>query len=197
MSVASTRISSAGSRGLEALTLDVVRDFGPVVSVACCHAFAGRADIVTRMGRTLAERGTPTLMIDADHTAPDFHNHFGLPATPGLLQLPGMHVDRPFMPLHEIEVGLWVLASGLEAASDRPLSGIPGVQEVIRKLASDGTVVLVAAPPPGDRDTGTHRVADPTLLVVRRGVTGKQELANAASLCRKSGTTLAGVVIAS
>lgn len=179
--------------------MKVVRDFGPVVCVACCHSFADRAGLVARMGRALAERGTPTLMIDADHIEPDFHNHFDLPATPGLVQLPELHVDRPFMPLHEIEVGLWVLTSGLEAACATPLGAIPGVPEAMRELASDGTAVLVAAPPLDSDGSGASMcsVADATVLVVRRGVTGKQELADAAELLRNSGSPLAGVVIAS
>ncbi|HEX9092902.1 MAG TPA: hypothetical protein VF902_02865 [Coriobacteriia bacterium] len=176
-----------------------VSDHGRVVCVTCCHAYGGRTALVARMGRSIAEQGMPVLLVDADHSEPDLHSHFGFPAAPGLLQLLESRDEAAPDAILEAGTGLRVLPSGLEHPSSEAPQGWAEAIPTIRRLAPEPTVALVVLPPLLTDAAGATGCcgADAAILVVRKGVTGKNDVVLASRLVAETGTPLAGVVVAS
>jgi tyrosine-protein kinase len=167
-----------------AVQLAAPPDQGQMILVTSAVHGEGKTTVTARLGRALAQAGHRTLVISADLRWPDLHEHFSLPAAPGLNDVLALveraGVSRQLLPAtaHSIQLRgsdagqpkLDVLTSGRKTVDPARLLSSPATAEFFDYVRDfDYDYVLVDVPPLlGIADAqGLARQVDRVLFVSR------------------------------
>lgn len=165
------------------------------ILVASAIPREGRSTVAVNLAATLARQGKGTVLIDADLRLSELQRTLGVEPRPGLSEAlaGGIEVDRA---LRRVDPpGLYFLAAGARTTNPVPLLEAPRFVSVLQELReSFEWVILDSAPlnPLADSQC-VASVCDATLLVIRWGVTPRNELEHAMNVL--DGNTLLGIVI--
>lgn len=161
----------------------------------------GKSTSAANLAVTLAQQGTPTLLVDADLRKGLLHHVVGGQKEPGLTHVLLGHASLE-QAVQQVAVGdsgvpLSFLPAGVFPPNPAELLGSPRMRELMAQLrARYGAIVLDAPPLLHVTDAAVlGGMADSTLLVARAGSTEKMALRNAAGRLELLRATLGGVVL--
>jgi succinoglycan biosynthesis transport protein ExoP len=157
----------------------------------------GKSTVTANLGIALAQTGQQVVLVDADLRKPTLHKLLGLQQRVGtttvLLDQTSVHdaVQHlgPDMPA--------VLTSGQLPPNPSELLGSRRMAELLTELRSAFDVVLIDCAPllPVTDPMVVSQFVDGLMLIVRAGVTTKDQVAAARAACGKAGATLFGTVL--
>ena len=168
------------------------------IQVTSAQAGEGKTSTVVNLAVAFAQAGEKVIVIDCDLRRPRLHEYFGLDRHLGFTSV--LLNDRSLeevvrqAPNHE---NLQVLCSGPLAPNPSELLGSERFAEIVRKLSTDHTVVLIDSPPvlPVTDALVLSRVADATIVVATSGVSSKRRFARSVESLRQVGAPLVGSVL--
>ena len=161
----------------------------------------GKSTSAANLAMTLAQQGTPTLLVDADLRKGMLHHMLGAAKEPGLTQVLLGHVSLDEavqqLPAGDGEMPLSFLPTGVFPPNPAEMLGSPRMRELLRELRERyGTIVLDAPPLMHVTDAAVlGGMADSTLLVARAGSTEKDALRHAAGRLELLRAPVGGVVL--
>lgn len=172
---------------------------GPrVIVLTSAHPGDGSAAVAGNLALALAQQGAPTLLVDADLRAGVLHDITGAAAAPGLTDVltgDGTMDDAA----HPVEGGSGLRILPIGRRPDRPgeLLASERLSGLLRSLREHYRFVILHAPA---LDLATDAallgtLADTTLIVARSGATERAALEQAATVLRRLGVAVGGIVL--
>lgn len=161
----------------------------------------GKSTSAANLAVTLAQQGTPTLLVDADLRKGMLHHMLGADKEPGLTHvlLGKVPLDAAVQQLEVAEGGvpLSFLPTGVFPPNPAELLGSARMRELLAELRGRyGVIVLDAPPLSAVTDAAVlGGMADSTLLVARAGSTEKEALRHAAGRLEVLRAPVGGVVL--
>lgn len=183
------------------LTFAGVNGAPQVLVVTSAMPGDGKSTSAANLAVTLAQQGTPTLLVDADLRKGLLHHMMGARKEPGLTHvlLGRASLDEAvqLLPAGEGEVPLAFLPAGVFPPNPAELLGSPRMRELLAQLRQRyGVIVLDAPPLMHVTDAAVlGGMADSTLLVARAGSTEKEALRHAAGRLELLRAPVGGVVL--
>ncbi|MBL8778078.1 MAG: polysaccharide biosynthesis tyrosine autokinase [Acidimicrobiales bacterium] len=168
------------------------------IQVTSAQAGEGKTSTVVNLAVAFAQAGEKVIVVDCDLRRPRLHEYFGLDRHLGftsvLLNERGLDEVVRAAPGFE---NLQVLCSGPLAPNPSELLGGERFAEIVRKLSTDHTVVLIDSPPvlPVTDALVLSRVADATIVVASSGTSSKRRFARSVDSLRQVGAPLVGSVL--
>jgi capsular exopolysaccharide synthesis family protein len=159
----------------------------------------GKSTSSANLALTLAQQGTPALLVDADLRRGTVHRLFGLPQEPGLTHVLLGHATLDDA-IHKVQLEdgqtLHVLTSGVFPPNPAEILGSERMSGLMSELRDRfGTVVFDAPPLNLVTDAAILATkAEGTLLVTRNGITDKRALHHAAHQLHQVNAPVSGVV---
>ncbi|MCB1004017.1 MAG: polysaccharide biosynthesis tyrosine autokinase [Acidimicrobiales bacterium] len=168
------------------------------IQVTSAQAGEGKTSTVVNLAVAFAQAGEHVIVIDCDLRRPRLHEYFGLDRHLGFTSV--LLNERSLEEVVRSAPGLdnlQVLCSGPLAPNPSELLGGERFAEIIRKLSTDHTVVLIDSPPvlPVTDALVLSRVADATIVVAASGVSSKRRFARSVDSLRQVGAPLVGSVL--
>ena len=158
----------------------------------------GKTTVTSNLSVILSQRGTRTLLIDADLRRPNVHHRFGLNGKLGLSTiLSGQTtLEESVQKVPEVP-GLDILASGPVPPFPTEMLSSETMIELLRHAGEIYTHVVIDSPPILSVTDGVilSREADAVVLVVRHGKASKHIVRRARDLLFRSSAPLAGIVL--
>jgi succinoglycan biosynthesis transport protein ExoP len=183
------------------LTFAGVNGAPQVLVVTSAMPGDGKSTSAANLAVTLAQQGTPTLLVDADLRKGMLHHMLGARKEPGLTHvlLGRASLDEAVqqLPAGEGEVPLSFLPAGVFPPNPAELLGSPRMRELLAELRQRyGMIVLDAPPLMHVTDAAVlGGMADSTLLVARAGATERDALRHAAGRLELLRAPVGGVVL--
>ena len=168
------------------------------IQVTSAQAGEGKTSTVVNLAVAFAQAGEKVIVVDCDLRRPRLHEYFGLDRHLGFTSV--LLNERNLDEVVRVAPGfdnLQVLCSGPLAPNPSELLGGERFAEIIRKLSTDHTVVLIDSPPvlPVTDALVLSRVADATIVVASSGVSSKRRFARSVDSLRQVGAPLVGSVL--
>lgn len=168
------------------------------IQVTSAQAGEGKTSTVVNLAVAFAQAGEKVIVIDCDLRRPRLHEYFGLDRHLGFTSV--LLNERSLEEVVRVAPGfenLQVLCSGPLAPNPSELLGGERFSEIIRKLSTDHTVVLIDSPPvlPVTDALVLSRVADATIVVASSGTSSKRRFARSVDSLRQVGAPLVGSVL--
>ena len=168
------------------------------IQVTSAQAGEGKTSTVVNLAVAFAQAGEKVIVVDCDLRRPRLHEYFGLDRHLGFTSV--LLNERNLDKVVRVAPGfdnLQVLCSGPLAPNPSELLGGERFAEIIRKLSTDHTVVLIDSPPvlPVTDALVLSRVADATIVVASSGVSSKRRFARSVDSLRQVGAPLVGSVL--
>lgn len=168
------------------------------IQVTSAQAGEGKTSTVVNLAVAFAQAGEKVIVVDCDLRRPRLHEYFGLDRHLGFTSV--LLNERNLDEVVRVAPGfenLQVLCSGPLAPNPSELLGGERFAEIIRKLSTDHTVVLIDSPPvlPVTDALVLSRVADATIVVACSGVSSKRRFARSVESLRQVGAPLVGSVL--
>ncbi len=158
----------------------------------------GKTTATSNLAVILSQRGTRTLLIDADLRRPNVHHRFGLNGKLGLSTiLSGQStLEESVQKVAEVP-GLDILASGPVPPFPTEMLSSPIMTELLRHAGTLYSHIVIDSPPILSVTDGVilAREADAVVLVVRHGKSSKHIVRRARDLLYRSSAPLAGIVL--
>jgi succinoglycan biosynthesis transport protein ExoP len=158
----------------------------------------GKTTTTSNLAVILSQRGTRTLLIDADLRRPNVHHRFGLNGKLGLSTiLSGQStLEDSIQKIAEVP-GLDILASGPVPPFPTEMLSSPVMTELLRHAGEIYSHIVIDSPPILSVTDGVilARSADAVVLVVRHGKSSKHIIRRARDLLFRSSAPLAGIVL--
>jgi succinoglycan biosynthesis transport protein ExoP len=157
----------------------------------------GKTTVVSHLGRTLADNGFPTLLVEADLRKPDLARAFGIGEEEGLSLFLAGHVS-PLPKIHKTDTpNLFLISAGPRAPNPVALLNSEKMSSFLNETASSFKFILLdAAPVLAVSDARLLACkADGVVLVVRARRTGKNVVRRAWALLENSGANVLGMVL--
>ena len=162
----------------------------------------GKTTVVQNLGIALAETGRRVLLVDADFRRPHLHREFSLPNEWGLIDL--LCEDQPLSEYLPERLGSFTGLPGLSILPNRMTQNnvakalySPRLRTILESLAKRYDMVLVDAPPL--LSVADARIiaplTDALILVLRCGVTNREQALEACQRIQEDGLTLLGTVL--
>ena len=158
----------------------------------------GKSRTAANLAVVLAEAGHKTLLIDADFRRPSLHKIFGRIRNVGLSNLILQDVaENEAITAVEKVPNLWLVTSGPIPPNPSELLGSGRFKELIARLRSAFTYVILDTPPVNAVTDAAilAAAANGTILVVEQGVTTFPALMHAKQLLDRVGAHTIGVVM--
>ena len=161
----------------------------------------GKSTSAANLAVTLAQQGTPTLLIDADLRKGLLHHVLGAQKEPGLTHvlLGRATLNEALQQLHVAEGGvpLSFLSTGVFPPNPAELLGSARMRELVQELRGRYGVIVLDAPPLNHVTDAAvlGGMADTTVLVARAGSTEKEALRHAANRLEMLRAPVGGVVL--
>lgn len=165
------------------------------VLVASAIPGEGRSTVAVNLAATLGRQSQRTVLIDADLRLSKLHQMLGLNAEPGLSDVLSGRCDLDLALRRVDPPGLYFLASGTRTSNPVPLLEAPKFVAVVQEIREAFEwVILDSAPlnPLADAQC-VASVCDAALLIVRWGITPRNELEHAIHVL--DGYSLLGMVV--
>lgn len=168
------------------------------IQVTSAQAGEGKTSTVVNLAVAFAQAGEKVIVVDCDLRRPRLHEYFGLDRHLGFTSV--LLNERSLEEVVRVAPGfdnLQVLCSGPLAPNPSELLGGERFAEIVRKLSTDHTVVLIDSPPvlPVTDALVLSRVADATIVVASSGVSSKRRFARSVDSLRQVGAPLVGSVL--
>lgn len=181
------------------LTFAAIDGVPQVLVVTSAMPGDGKSTSAANLAVTLAQQGSPTLLIDADLRKGLLHHMLGAQKEPGLTHVLLGHatVDDAVQRLPAGDGTLDFLAAGVFPPNPAELLGSSRMRELMAQLRQRYTVIVLDAPPLNHVTDAAvlGGMADSTLLVARAGSTEKEALRHAASRLELLRAPVGGVVL--
>jgi len=164
--------------------------------VSSAEPRAGKSTVLVHLGAALAQAGRQVIVVDGDLRGPCLHHLLGLSRVPGLADVV---LDPSVLDytLRETQIrGLRALTAGRPQTNPVGLWHLPGVSEVIGKLAEAADVVLWDSPPVLVAADAAllARMLDGVLLVVAHDQSAIKQVNLALAQLGQVGATTVGIV---
>lgn len=136
------------------------------------HPGDGRSTIAANYALVAAHVQRPVLLIDADMRRPNLHLMFGLPQSPGLVDVLRDHLD-PWQVTHTLPSlgGLHVMTAGSALARPGDVAASPAMAEMLETVYEDCEAVALDSPPAltaaDAASLASHRGTDVVMVVKR------------------------------
>lgn len=136
------------------------------------HPGDGRSTIAANYALVAAHVQRPVLLIDADMRRPNLHLMFGLPQSPGLVDVLRDHLD-PWQVTHTLPSlgGLHVMTVGSALAHPGDVAASPAMAELLETVYEDCEAVALDSPPAltaaDAASLASHRGTDVVMVVKR------------------------------
>jgi capsular exopolysaccharide synthesis family protein len=157
----------------------------------------GKSTVAGNLAVALAEAGQRVALIDCDLRKPTLHKVFGQQDRVGVTSI--LLEQATVEDAAEFHCGglLAVITAGLLPPNPSELLGSRRMSDLIRQLRELADIVLIDCPPvlPVTDPMVVSRWADGALLVVRSGVTSKDQLKAARQACAQGGATVLGTAL--
>ncbi len=162
----------------------------------------GKTSVTSNLGVALSKSRLRVLVVDGDLRRPTLHTALGVPNKVGLRN--ALSSQAPLSSLHTGEFcvqtsipNLWVLPSGSGTSSALDLLHTTRLRQLLNKLAESFDVILIDTPPmlhmADARLFAGH--TDGVILVVRSGVTMREDAVNAIELFARDGVHIVGTIL--
>ncbi len=158
----------------------------------------GKTTAASNLAVILSQRGTRTLLIDADLRRPNVHHRFGLNGKLGLSTILSGQTTLEDSVQKVAEVpGLDILASGPVPPFPTEMLSSPIMTDLLRHAGTIYSHIVIDSPPILSVTDGVilSREADAVVLVVRHGKSSKHVVRRARDLLYRSSAPLAGIVL--
>jgi tyrosine-protein kinase Etk/Wzc len=171
-----------------------------LIVVTSATSGEGKTTTSANLAITLAQQGTPVLLVDADLRLGNLHELLDRPMEPGLAQLLAGQCTLEEAVSH-VTVGsgetLHFLPVGAFPPNPAEMLGSERMATLLTRLRDEYSVVIVDGPPLGAvTDSALLGMnADVTLMVARSGVTEKAALQRAIGQLRHVRARLGGIVL--
>ncbi|MDP2006070.1 MAG: CpsD/CapB family tyrosine-protein kinase [Rubrivivax sp.] len=170
---------------------------GPALAVIGTGRGDGRSWCAANLAVSMAQRGGPVLLLDANLRQPRLHTLFGLPGTGGLAALLRGQLDaEPVQPVPQVP-GLFLLAAGDAPTHALELLEQPGFARLLQTLGTRYAQVIVDTPAAalGADAAVIAARCDAALLVVRRHASGVSAVQALREDFAPSGKPVVGVLL--
>ncbi len=200
--ITAVRAETDGANAFRRLGIAVLAgQKGPLHSVllTSAHDKEGRTTAAVNTAIALSQSGRDVYLVSADRRNPDIDRLFGLAFLPGLDQFfrsPGTVADaEELMHNAPVRLGMRVIPSGASGGFPQPLSAA-GIASMLQVATAEGAVVVFDAPPALDHADGLSiaSLADATYVVVGRGRSRRQDLADLRMQLRNVDARVSGAV---
>jgi succinoglycan biosynthesis transport protein ExoP len=158
----------------------------------------GKTTATSNLAVILSQRGTRTLLIDADLRRPNVHHRFGLNGKLGLSTILSGQTTLEDSVQRVPEVpGLDILASGPVPPFPTEMLSSQTMRDLLTYAGTIYTHIVIDSPPILSVTDGVilSREVDAVVLVVRHGKSSKHVVRRARDLLVRSSAPLAGVVL--
>ncbi len=169
-------------------------------TIQCTSAQAGegKTSTVANLAVAFAQAGETVVAVDCDLRRPRLHEYFGLDRHVGFTSvlLNERGLDEVIRPAPHFE-NLDVLCAGPLAPNPSELLGGEHFAEILRKLATDYTLVLLDSPPvlPVTDALVLSRVADATVVITASTISSRRRVSRAVASLRQVGAPIIGSVL--
>ena len=156
----------------------------------------GKSTVSLSLARSLADAGSPVILIDADLRRPTVAKKLKLDAKVGLTQVLAGQVEIANA-VHQLgDSNLFVLPAGRIPPNPSELLGSDKMRQLINELSEEFIVVVDVPPllPVTDASLLSHSV-DGVILVGSIGRSHREQMAEAASILKKVNANLLGMVL--
>jgi capsular exopolysaccharide synthesis family protein len=171
----------------------------PVKSIVITSSIPqeGKSTTTANLAITLAQAGLKVVLVEADLRRPKLMQYLGVEGAVGVTSvlIGRVSLDDALQPWGN--GSLMVLPSGPTPPNPSELLGSQGMAELISALESRADIVLVDAPPllPVTDAAVLAKICDGALLIVRHGVTSREQVARAVESLRVVDAHLIGNVL--
>ncbi len=171
----------------------------PVKSIVITSSIPqeGKSTTTANLAITLAQAGLKVVLVEADLRRPKLMQYLGVEGAVGVTSvlIGRVSLDDALQPWGN--GSLMVLPSGPTPPNPSELLGSQGMAELIAALEERADIVLVDAPPllPVTDAAVLAKICDGALLIVRHGVTSREQVARAAESLRVVDAHLIGNVL--
>jgi capsular exopolysaccharide synthesis family protein len=167
-----------------------------VVLVTSAMSGEGKSTTACNLAVTVAESGKKVLLVEGDLRRPRAARYLGLPGGVGLTSvlLGDVNVAVATQPWGEL---LSVLASGPLPPNPSELLGSPQMRQLLAHLRQQYDLVVVDGPPvlPVADAAAMANACDGTILVVRHGLTKREQVSDMTKSLRTVDTHILGTVL--
>ena len=156
----------------------------------------GKSTVSLSLARSLADAGSPVILIDADLRRPTVAKKLKLDAKVGLTQVLAGQVEIANA-VHQLgDSNLFVLPAGRIPPNPSELLGSDKMRQLIKELSEEFIVVVDVPPllPVTDASLLSHSV-DGVILVGSIGRSHREQMAEASSILKKVNANLFGLVL--
>jgi len=172
-------------------------DAGPALAVVGTGRGGGRSWCAANLAVSMAQRGGPVLLLDANLRRPRLHRLFGLPHRGGLAALlAGPAALDAVQPVPQVP-GLFLLAAGETPTHPLELLEPPAFARLLQALGERFVHVVVDTPAAAEGADAAVIAArcDAALLVTRRDHDTLADLQALRATLAQAGTAVAGVLL--
>ncbi len=156
----------------------------------------GKSTVSLSLARSLADAGSPVILIDADLRRPTVAKKLKLDAKVGLTQVLAGQVEIANA-VHQLgDSNLFVLTAGRIPPNPSELLGSDKMRQLIQELSEEFTVVVDVPPllPVTDASLLSHSV-DGVILVGSIGRSHREQMTEASNILKKVNANLFGLVL--
>ena len=169
-----------------------------VLAITSSTANEGKSTLSIGLCVSQANRGTRTLIIDADIRKPEVHDSLKVESHPGLVDylMNEATLDQIIKP-SDVCDGIDVIPSGDKIDDVPRLLGSDRMSTLLKELRIKYDLIVIDTPPTlvGADVQLISRIADVTILAVRWGSTSRKSVRHSIKLLETAGATLAGTVL--
>ena len=159
----------------------------------------GKTTLISNFAVALAESGKKVLIIDCDFRRPGVHSVFGLPSSPGVMEIlfDGLQYEEVIQ--HTVVPEIYVLSSGRIPPNPASINRSLKLKELINTLKHDFDHVLIDTPPYGLITDAAPliKITDGVLLVTKFGQTREAELDHTIENLLRTRANIIGTVMMS
>lgn len=168
-----------------------------VLIVTSSEQNSGKSLISSNLALTFAQKGSKTLLIDADLRNPSIKNYFYLPKGRGLSSLVKRKTSLEDVIYETEEKNLFILPPGFVVPNPADMLGSENMGELITILRQSFDQIIIDTPPilVATDAVVASTFSDGIIVVVRSGKSNKQNAKKALRSMNQSSTPIIGTIL--
>jgi polysaccharide biosynthesis transport protein len=174
-----------------------VHDLG-LVAVTSAVSGEGKTSLAAQLGMSIEEAtGDATLLIDGDMRAPNLHETFEVPLSPGLAEVLSKKCSLEDAIKPSSHANLFILPAGQLVTNPHRLLSNGAFEELLQQLRTRFRHMIIDTPPilPASEALLMARSADAAILCMRRDYTRLDQVQDAHQRMTAAGVKMAGAVL--